>query len=390
MFTSNGLRFIDVRRQEFNVWEPSALVRRKDHDDSTSEGQTSFSTAPSQLVQAYTGAEEPLITACVADHTGEHIFCGKEDGAVAVYETTKGKLVKHLYGHIRTAVTLIDWSSTGDTLVSCDSSSRVLVHKIKLVQTRSTAGLRETWQAQLILERRVENAAVLQVILSIDGQYLLVSTAGSDYVWRLDGNVVLSHEHSQSKQPRASSQKWTTHPRHKRRIFGIEDTCINNIEWQRGNDSTPVLSSVAADATSRSGFESRDSGVHFAKVGDELWVAYDQNPSSRPLIWTAPPTSTSVTTATTGALAQFHGIAPKIKSLVGMYRSQLIFLGTDGWMSSMRLDEAGQDRPHSRLFPLPPCWQSANRHLIALVTVKGDVVIVKDEELAIVKRGLLL
>ncbi|MCJ1394922.1 hypothetical protein MMC18_007802 [Xylographa bjoerkii] len=390
MFTSNGLRFMDIRRQEFNVWEPSALVRRKDHDDSTSEGQTSFSTAPSQLVQAYTGAEDPLITACVADHTGEHIFCGKEDGAVAVYETTKGKLVKHLYGHIRTAVTLIDWNSNGETLVSCDTSSRILVHKIKLVQTRSTAGYRETWQAQLILEHRVESAAVLQIILSVDGEYLLVSTSTSDYVWRLDGKILLSHEHSQSKQARAPSQKWTTHPRHKRRIFGIDDMYTKIIEWQRDNDSTPVLSSVAADANSRADYESRDAGVHFAKIGDDLRVAYDKNPSSRPLIWTAPPASTSMTTATAGALTQFHAIAPKIKTIIGMYRSQLIFLGTDGWMSSMRLDEAGQDIPHSRLFPLPPCWQSASRHLIALVTVKGDVVIVKDEELAIVKRGLIV
>jgi hypothetical protein len=55
VFTGNGLRFLDIGVKEFNVWEPSALVRREDADDSTDEGHTSFNTASSQLAQAYTG-----------------------------------------------------------------------------------------------------------------------------------------------------------------------------------------------------------------------------------------------------------------------------------------------------------------------------------------------
>jgi hypothetical protein len=68
VFTGNGLRFLDIGVKEFNVWEPSALVRRKDADGSTDEGQTSFNTVPSQFVQAYTGNDENMITTMISHH----------------------------------------------------------------------------------------------------------------------------------------------------------------------------------------------------------------------------------------------------------------------------------------------------------------------------------
>ena len=57
---------------------------------------------------------------------------------------------------------------------------------------------------------------------------------------------------------------------------------------------------------------------------------------------------------------------------------------------SMRVDEAGQERPHTRHFSIPHCWQSTVRGLASIVTVKGDVIIANKHELAIVKRGLII
>jgi hypothetical protein len=79
-----------------------------------------------------------------------------------------------------------------------------------------------------------------------------------------------------------------------------------------------------------------------------------------------------------------------MKNILGMFLSQLVFLDLEGWICSMRLDEVGQERRHTRHFPIPHCWQSIVRELASKVTVKGDVIIVNKRELAIVKRGLSL
>jgi hypothetical protein len=392
IFTGNGLRFLDIRRQEFNVWEPSALVRRKDTDDSTSEGQTSFNTAPSQLVQAYTGNDENMITTMVSHHSGDFVFCGKESGVVAIYETARGKCVRELYSHVRTAVAFMEWNSAQEMLVSSDSSSRILVHRVRPVQIRSSTGTRSTWQTHRVLEKRLSeaNQAIRQILLSIDGRYLLVSTSTVDHLWSLDGTSVLTLDNAQPDRTHTPSQKWLTHPRHKRQVFEVDKRGVRIIEWERHHDSQPSTQSMEADSRERIDFELQNIGIHFVRFGEDSWAAYDNNPSTRPVIWPAPPSSLNASAAAAVALAHFNTVVPVMKSILGMFRSQLVFLDLEGWICSMRLDEAGQDRPHRRHFPIPHCWQSTVRGLASIVTVKGDVVVANKHELAIVKRGLSL
>jgi hypothetical protein len=79
-FTSSNLRFLDIRGEKCNVWEPSALVRRNGNEDTpeSSEGESSsFATARSLLVQTQPGQEEPSITALVAHPKGDVPFAVK-------------------------------------------------------------------------------------------------------------------------------------------------------------------------------------------------------------------------------------------------------------------------------------------------------------------------
>jgi WD40 repeat protein len=391
-FTGNGLRFLDIRMKEFNVWEPSALVRRKDNDDSTSVDQTSFNTAPSLLVQAYTGNDENMITAMISHHLGDFVFVGKESGVVAIYETARGKSVRELYSHVRTAVTFMEWSSAQEMLVSSDTSSRILVHRVRPMQTRSSTGTRSTWQTHRVLEKRLgeANEAIRQILLSVDGRYLLVSTSTVDHLWSLDGTSVLTLDHMQPNRIHMPSQKWLTHPRHKRQVFEVDQGGVRIIEWEKHHDSEPSVKSMEADPKERIDFELQGIGIHFVRFGEDSWAAYDNNPSTRPVIWPAPPSSLSASAAAAAALAHFNTVVPVMKNILGMFRSQLVFLDLEGWICSMRLDEAGQERPHARHFPIPHCWQSTVRGLAPIVTVKGDVIVANKHELAIVKRGLSL
>jgi WD40 repeat protein len=388
-FTENGLRFLDIRRHELNVWEPSVLVQRQDNDDSTSEGQTSFSTAPSQYVQSYAGIEEPLITSMTIHHSGDYIFCGKENGTVTVYDTKKGRPMKTLYNHLMSSVIHMDWNSAKEVLVSSDNSSRILLHRIIMVQTRSASGPRYAWQAQMLLDRRLDQP-VRQVLLSVDGEYLMVSTLQSDDLWTMNGRVAYSHQCDHPHQIGTLSQKWNTNPRHKRQLFEVHSEGAHVLQWERHSENGPILTNFTVEADNRINSQFRDSGVYFMKVGVEAWVAYDSNPLTRPLVWPNPPSSSSTVAAVSaGSLQQLSLVAPEATHLVGMFRSQLVFLNEDEWICSMRLDEAGQQKPPTRHFPIPHCWEGNNRHWLCLVSIKGDVILAKGEELAIVKRGLL-
>jgi WD40 repeat protein len=384
VFASNSLRFLDIRRHEFNIWEPSALFRRKDSDDSTSEGQTSFSTAPSQLVQTYMQTEQSPITAIVNHPKGGFVFCGNDNGIVAVYDTARGKLVKELFKN-KASITCLDWNAEKEILVSSDSSSRILVHRLRQVQNRSSAGTHPVWQSQQVLERTLEES-IRQILLSNDGEYLLISTATSDQLWTLGGESLISHNHEQGHALRPS-QRWMTHPLYKRRLFEVDKTAVHFIQWEKHSVDPPVMKKIDVDPNQHVDHESRDVSIHIVKFGEDNWAAFDNNPASRPVMWTGPPSSRASEAAIASALAYFGQIVPIIKSILGMYRSQLVFLNTEGWVCSMRLD-GGLEKRMIRHFPVPYYWLTISQSIVSTITSGGDVIIARSDELAIVKRGL--
>ena len=389
MFTGNGLRFLDIRRQLLNVWVPSALVRRKDGEDTTSEGQTSYSTAPSQLLQAYLATNKEPITAIVSHHSAEFVFCGKQSGTVTVYETISlGKQMQGLYEHVKSAVLFMDWNAAKNLLVSCDNASRIMIHQVKLVQDRSTVGLKSKWAVKKILDKRLD-VPIRQVLFSVGAEYLLVSSTTTDHVWTLDGSAVLSHSCDQLGYSGTLSQKWTLHPRQKRRFIELESFGVHAIEWDKHKDIPPSLRDLTVDTVDETVMEVRGTHVHFLRFEDGTWAAYDNSPVTRPILWN-PPSFSALASAT--MLNRFKATVPVIKYLVGLFQSQLVLLDSDGWIRTMRLDEAAaQSDGPTRRFPIPHHWQNNNsrQRPLALVTALGDVVIAAGDELVIVKRGLI-
>jgi WD40 repeat protein len=387
IFSPNGLQILDVRRKEFNVWAPSALYRRKDNDDSGSQGRTSYGTALTQF-QSHSGTEASIINAIAPNHTGDYIFCGRADGTVSVCETQRGKNQGTIFAHGSMGITFMEWSASQELLISCDTSSRIVVHQAQRVQRRTPSGVRFIWQTSKIFERRVE-APIQQTLSSIDGEYLLVSDLYNDHIWTTKGEDATIHQCGQPEPTRTVSQKWATHPRHKRRLYEIESHVVHVAKWSRDSTSPPMIETIESRSNERIDFETRDSGVHFIKFGDNMWAAYDNNPFTRPFIWEAP-ASANQQASTEATLERFNLVAPEVRYLIGMFRSQLVFFNHDGWVCTIRVDEQTHDKLHTRHFPVPHCWQSLSRHLRATVTPNGDVVIAKSDELAIVKRGLSL
>jgi hypothetical protein len=63
---------------------------------------------------------------------------------------------------------------------------------------------------------------------------------------------------------------------------------------------------IEADSKERIDFELQGIGIHFVRFGEDSWAAYDDNPSTRPVIWPAPPSSLSASAAAAAALGYFQ------------------------------------------------------------------------------------
>jgi hypothetical protein len=89
---------------------------------------------------------------------------------------------------------------------------------------------------------------------------------------------------------------------------------------------------------------------------------------------------------------KYEYLADRAEFLIGTHGNRLVFLDSAGWVCSVASVKAGTtektDGNLMRHFFLPSDWLSNNNELLIEVTKQGDVIIVKRDEVAVVKRGL--
>lgn len=386
-FARNSLRFLDIRRQVFNVWEPAALVRRNDDDDSrSSAGQSSFTSAASQRLEVAAKSDKSAITAMVEHPSGEYVFCAKESGAISVYETSKAKPKLKLFDFGKSVVLFLAWNETLSLLAGADNASTVKVHKLGKTAQRGPGGTKESSQPQPkpILQTQCKDH-IRQLLFSLDGNFLLVSTTSNEHIFSTkDGSKLRTYSFASSTQ---RFQKWIACPWDKRRLLEVESGPAHAISWAKGGLPGPVLETI--DARDQ---RHHDSGnAHLVSIGDRSWAAYDNNPSAAPVVWSMPHDAAPEEVANltkSKFLNRFADVAPYVLNFLGIYRRKLVFLGSDSWICSIGVDEPALDEATTYHFPMPHYWSSATRTLLAFVSSKGDIVIALDTDLTIVKGAV--
>ena len=125
-FSKNNHRLLDIRGSECRVWDPAILIR-EDINEEISD-PISMSTAPVEI--SLESSEDIILITSVAFHEGGAVFfCGRED--VSIYETTDGNSNQKLLGHASgVSIVSLQFDSGSEMLISVDSSSRVMMHKL--------------------------------------------------------------------------------------------------------------------------------------------------------------------------------------------------------------------------------------------------------------------
>ena len=73
--------------------------------------------------------------------------------------------------------------------------------------------------------------------------------------------------------------------------------------------------------------------------------------------------------------------------MIGSYGQRLVFLHSSGWVCSADVDTLDVNS-YVRHFFIPTDWLTTSDDLMIEVTQRGDVIFVKRDEVAVIKRAL--
>ncbi|KAH6632537.1 hypothetical protein F5144DRAFT_513009 [Chaetomium tenue] len=173
-FSGDGFRLYDIRDTKTKVWEPSCLIRKAIHEESSI-------CEPIALPAPVVGRNQDAIdiTRISAPPAAGCIFVGKEDGSVAAYDWETGNMISVLYSHRRGLfVSSIAWNHT--MIATSDLSNKIEVHIFK----ESTQGVWSSDGKQL--ERKMDHV-IRGMQLHPKKSWLLVFQAQSSVM--IDANT---------------------------------------------------------------------------------------------------------------------------------------------------------------------------------------------------------
>ena len=374
-FSADSHRLLDIRGSECRVWDPVVLVRQDDKEENSD--MVSFTTAPQEVLME-SSENVTLITSMVSDPEGTAFFCGKEDGSVYLFETKTGRQTQKLFSHARgVSIVSLFFDTESNALSGIDNASRVKSHRLKHRE--------ETWEATDILIDYRAGAAVSQVLTNQGATLILICTAKSDMLLSISPNDESPVVESISWGDRGPSM-WVTHPLNQQWLIHIMDNVAHLYEWQTlrrvtGPEGILLEGSVLPELAMRSITPCFDNTVIATMFGQDL----RPQSKSKLLLWNA--CDFAINSKIAAPIPKYHALADQVKTLIGDDGQKLVFLRGDNWICSAD-SESADSNVYSRHFFLPADWLTNNMKLMIKVTHGGDIIFVKRDEVAVIKRGL--
>lgn len=192
-FSVDGLRFLDVHRQQCRVWEPAALVRTNNELESTSDA----ATLPVTAVGAINSSEDPEITSLLEiTSDGRYAIGGNQRGEVSLFSVADGSEIGVLYHHARgVSVTKVAVGESQNLIVSADESGRVLISEppTLLREASTLVSGQKLPTNRTILDRRF-GGAVVRLLLNSAADRLLITGHNISQLWALPSGEMLAEK----------------------------------------------------------------------------------------------------------------------------------------------------------------------------------------------------
>lgn len=397
-FSRDGLYFLDIRGSQCNVWDPPILIRDFVGEDSSESTSTS-------VVEAVASETKVKITAMVLHPNGENVFCGKDDGSVALYALKTGDKVRTLYRH-KSLVSRLTWWPRRDVIISVDVSNKVFACALRKSQAEGWLVEKMQFQSHLNFEK-----TVLQVFVGEADTKFILSTRESDHLWSVEGQ----QEMMRTYHDRPGIRKWIQHHQSPLHIICIEGAAARIYAWNDWSEvaficlGTDVVGLQLKSVTPYVSGHRRRILLELSELdgsGDTrgLYVVDTENlVLSNDFLENASLERTStggdemvksgkslVAAATIPLLdSQLGTLAHRIAHVIGFREDgTLVFLNTHSWVCSVDIENLDHGSfSYTRHFFVPYDWFSGNRYVIGAI-LQRDVVFACNDSVAIIKNGL--
>lgn len=377
-FSKDNLHFLDIRGSQCNVWEPPVLTRNYAGDIGSESEGTSESTTSMES----SSSDRPVnITALASHPKASFLFCGKDDGSVAIYDLQTGRNVRTLYRHksqcLIRVITFVTFGFRNEIVMSVDSSNTIVAWKV--ANSQSEGFMAET----LLFQSRLDcGHSINQVLASQEYEKFILSTRESDHLWKMTG-----HEEA-ARQSRSEIRKWLQHPQSTSHLICIEGTVAHIYSWIDWTEMATF--SIAFEPT-----ELKVKNAIASKSAPRIVIELSEKDSSRNTraihVFDFPTISPELepATAVSNPLSQFSGLTSRVSHVIDICDNQLVFVDNHSWVCSA--DLGSLVKSYMRHFFLPHDWFSSSRDIICAVVATGiqkDFVFARNDDVAVVKGGL--
>ena len=191
-FHFDGLRFVDITRRQCRVWEPTALVRRDNEVESTSD----IVSLPHRTAGAVIASDKPHIsTPLVTSKDGGFIAGGNTRGEIILFSADDGSELGPVFSHSQGAsITLVALADSGGVMASADDSGRVVVGELRRCLHADGGETMAQDRAVLIILDKQLGRVVTQLLFSPEANRLLIVSSKTTELWEIPQGVLLQRQ----------------------------------------------------------------------------------------------------------------------------------------------------------------------------------------------------
>ncbi|KAL5348092.1 hypothetical protein ACLOAV_006572 [Pseudogymnoascus australis] len=401
-FSPDSKRLFDIRGQSCNVWEPNALIRLDETDESTSEIGSEVGSAPISEVDADT--QDP-ITALAVYSGGHYHAVGNDSGVIKIIGTdpkTKDATgaVELSTSQSMMSVTDLNWSQGGSHL-ACGFLTGVI--EILFVVPPSKEN--PHWGHKRISQIKIEiDKGIGKFLLNHDGTLLFVEQGSSVDVWSVESQTITA---SQAKTEFGPPRQWMKHPSDPSILLTFELGAIKAYSWKGLEEvlSWGIKSSVEPPVAAEASGEKRD-----GEIQDETTLVIKSSAAQHIVMHSSHKTSQksrakvtqvfdmsriSTHSPSAGTTIAAITIPPEVQSQVEiplgvLPRKGLVFLDKKYWMCSYNAMSRSKNEKVVRHFFMPKDWLNPDSIELCTLLENGLVMMPKNGEVAVLTSGLVM
>ncbi|GAB1317214.1 NACHT domain-containing protein [Madurella fahalii] len=376
-FSPDNLRVYEVRDNFCNVWEPPALVRRDTFDDNSSESLSNEapSSVPEMVARPIT--HDDHITCVAFSEDSKHIFCGRKNGGLSIYDATKGTRLHdfRLYPNRSYAIKHLEWHSKRSVLLAVNTISRCIAVQVSVTPKRAC-----DVAFPPIFDRHVEHP-VTHVLINYAGDLFHFSTLRGDEVWNSTGELVGRYDSSAFGE----DKRWIQHPNDADLLLMLRRTQIHAFRWATFEAITPVAGLPLTISSAACSASMSPPGEWLSRKGYELLIRARRSDKDHRTCFEFLDVSSLNHTATTSisvnCLPKSH--PTHVKAVIGLYKSLLYFVDIKGWVSSVALKGLQSAVEYTRHFFIPRSWMVGENLLLRLMPKCNSMAMAHQDDLLI-------